>query len=187
MIGEPASKRPNGLATGAKAPPFELPATDGTTHALPTPGVAAATVVMFTCNHCPYALAWHDRIVAVARDYAERGVRCFAINANDAERYPDDSFEQMCRRTEAEGPWPFPYLHDETQQVARAYDAQTTPDLYVFDRDLKLVYSGAPDADYDDPSQGATWLRGALDAALAGTATDPAETGPVGCSIKWRQ
>jgi peroxiredoxin len=186
MIGEPASKRPNGLAPGAQAPSFVLPATDGTTHALPAPGEASATMVVFTCNHCPYALAWHDRIVAVAHDYADRGVRSFAINANDAERYPDDSFAKMRDRVAAEGPWPFPYLHDESQQVARAYDAQTTPDVYVFDGGLKLVYSGAPDADYDDPSRDAAWLRAGIDAALAGTALDPAETGPVGCGIKWR-
>lgn len=186
MIGEPASKRPQGLAPGATAPAFELPATDATLHSLPAPGEAAATVVVFTCNHCPYALAWHDRIVDTAGDYAPQGVRFFAINANDADKYPGDSFEQMRARVNGEGPWPFPYLHDESQQVARAYDAQTTPDLYVFDHDLKLVYSGAPDADYDDPSQDAFWLRNAIDAALNGDAPDPPETGPVGCSIKWR-
>ncbi len=184
MIGEPASKRPNGLAPGARAPEFELPGVDGAIHALPAPGEAAATVIVFTCNHCPYALAWHDRIAAVAREYADRGVRFFAINANDAERYPADSFDAMRERAAGES-WPMPYLHDATQQVARAYDAQTTPDLYVFDADLKLAYSGAPDADFDDPSQHASWLRDALDAVLTGAALDRPETGPVGCSVKW--
>lgn len=185
MIGEPASKRPNGLAPGAGAPPFELRGADSAAYALPAPGEAAACVVVFTCNHCPYALAWHDRILSAARDYAGRNVRFFAINANDAERYPADSLDAMKERVAAD-PWPFPYLRDETQETARAYDAQTTPDVYVFDRDLKLRYSGAPDADFDDPAQNAAWLRDALDAVLAGATPDRPETGPVGCSIKWR-
>lgn len=185
MIGEVASKRPGGLAPGADAPRFTLPATDGSEHSLPAAGETAATVVVFTCNHCPYALAWEERVLDTAREYGARGVRFFAINANDAERYPADSFAAMQERIAAD-PWPMPYLHDESQAVARAYDAQTTPDVYVFDADLKLAYSGAPDADYDDPAQNAAWLRGALDAVFAGAAADPVETGPVGCSIKWR-
>jgi peroxiredoxin len=186
VIAEPASKRADGLAPGAEAPSFELPGADGETHSLPAPGAARATVVVFTCNHCPYALAWHDRILDVARDYDDRNVRFYAINANDAERYPADSFDAMKKRVAAES-WPMPYLRDESQQVARAYDAQTTPDVYVLDSELRVVYSGAPDADYEDPSQNAAWLRGALDAALADGQPDPAETGPVGCSIKWRE
>lgn len=187
MIGEPASKRPNGLAPGAPAPAFELPDTNGDTHSLPEPGEVEATVVVFTCNHCPYALAWHDRILEVADDYADQVVSFYMINSNDADRYPGDSFEAMQARVNDEGPWPAPYLHDESQQTARDYDAQTTPDVYVFDRKLKLVYSGAPDADYEDPSLDAAWLRAGIEAALAGTTPDPAETGPVGCSIKWRE
>lgn len=186
MIGQPASTRPAGLKHGAAAPGFELPDTDGANHSLPEPGEAAATVVVFTCNHCPYALAWHDRIIAAAADFAQRGVRFYLISSNDSERYPQDSFAAMKKRVAEEGPWPVPYLFDESQQVALAYDAQTTPDLYVFDRELKLAYSGAPDADFDDPSQDAAWLRGALDAVLAGETPQPTETGPVGCSIKWR-
>lgn len=187
MVGEPASQRPDGLKPGADAPAFSLPATDGTVHSPPAPGEAAASVIVFTCNHCPYALAWHDRIIATARDYADRGVKFFLINSNDAESHPQDSFDAMKQRAANDGPWPAPYLHDASQQVAHAYDAQTTPDLYVFDGKLKLAYSGAPDADFDDPSQNASWLRGALDAVLAGDAADPIETGPVGCSIKWRR
>lgn len=186
MISEVASKRENGLSPGATAPAFTLPATDGTEHSLPAAGESAASVVVFTCNHCPYALAWHERILNAARDYAGRDVRFFAINGNDAQRYPADSFDAMKERVKAES-WPFPYLRDESQEVARTYDAQTTPDLYVFDGDLKLVYSGAPDADFDDPAQNAAWLRDALDAVLAGGDPDPAETKPVGCSVKWRQ
>jgi peroxiredoxin len=171
------------LAVGDPAPTFTLPATDGSEHALDG---APATVVVFTCNHCPYALAWHDRIAAVARDYAPRGVTVLAINPNDAERYPRDSFEAMKARVERDGGWPMPYLRDEGQDVARAYGAQTTPDVFVVGADGRVAYRGAPDADHDDPAQDAAWLRAALEAVLGGRAPDPAETTPVGCSIKWR-
>jgi peroxiredoxin len=167
------------------APTFALPDTEGQTHALDG-DTSVATVVVFTCNHCPYALAWHDRIADVARDYADRGVRVLAINPNDAERYPRDSFEAMQARVREDGGWPMPYLHDETQEVARAYGAQTTPDVFVIDSEGTLRYRGAPDSDYGDPSQNAAWLRGALDAVLSGADPDPAETKPVGCSIKWK-
>jgi peroxiredoxin len=172
------------LAVGAPAPDFTLPDTAGASWS-PTDGPAPATVIVFTCNHCPYALAWHDRIADAARDYAGRGVRFLAINANDADRYPRDSYDAMRRRVEDED-WPMPYLHDASQEVARAYGAQTTPDVFVLDAGGVLRYRGAPDSDYDDPGQRAAWLRAALDAVLAGESPEPAETRPVGCSIKWK-
>ncbi|HTD58009.1 MAG TPA: thioredoxin family protein [Solirubrobacteraceae bacterium] len=168
---------------GKKAPTFNLPDTEGAMH---EPSGGAATVIVFTCNHCPYALAWHDRIVAVARDYAARGVRMLAINPNDAERYPGDSIEAMRARVEHGDFDGVPYLRDESQEVARAYDAKTTPDVFVLDSDSLLRYRGAPDGDYEDPSQDAAHLRGALDAVLAGGEPEPAQTTPVGCSIKWK-
>ncbi len=137
-------------AIGEPAPTFTLPDTEGADHA---PGETPATVVVFTCNHCPYALAWHDRVIALARDYSDRGVRVLAINPNDATRYPRDSIEAMSarvRRGEFDG---VPYLRDESQEVARAYDAQTTPDVFVLDAAGLLRYRGAPDSDYEDPSQ----------------------------------
>jgi hypothetical protein len=112
-------------------------------------------------------------------------VRFLAINSNDAERYPRDSYEAMKQRVAAED-WPMPYLHDATQDVARDYGAQTTPDVFVLDPEHRVRYRGAPDSDYQDPSQGAVWLRQALDAVLAGSEPDPAETQPIGCSIKWK-
>ena len=169
---------------GEQAPAFTLRDTEGTEHAL-ADGDHPATVVVFTCNHCPYALAWHDRIADTARDYAGQGVRFLAINSNDATRYPRDSFEAMQQRVHEEN-WPLPYLHDASQEVARAYEARVTPDVFVLDADGTLRYRGAPDSDYSDPTQGAAWLRGALDAVLAGDSPDPAETEPVGCSIKWK-
>jgi peroxiredoxin len=172
------------VSIGVQAPDFELPDTDAATH---SPDGAAATVVVFTCNHCPYALAWHDRILAAARDYADRGVRFLAINSNDAERYPRDSFDAMKARVQADGGWPAPYLRDESQEVARAYGAKTTPDVYVVAADGAVAYRGAPDADHGDPGQDAAWLREALDDVLEGRAARRAETKPVGCSIKWKQ
>ena len=163
------------------APDFSLPDTEGTEH-----GPDGVTVVAFTCNHCPYALAWHDRLLAVASDYSDRGVRTLLINPNDADRYPRDSADAMRDRIQSEGPWPAPYLRDESQDVARAYGARTTPDVFVLDPERRVVYRGAPDADHSDPSLDAAWLREALDATLDGREPEKAETEPVGCSVKWR-
>jgi peroxiredoxin len=174
------------MTVGHEAPDFRLPDTDGDTHSLSEGNGWPATVVVFTCNHCPYALAWHDRIVHAARDYAERGVRFLAVNPNDAERYPADSLEAMRERVQSDGGWPLPYLRDEEQEVARAYDAKTTPDVFVVDADRRVRYRGAPDADHQDPSQNAAWLRGGVDAVLEDRDPDPAETEPVGCSVKWK-
>ena len=171
---------------GREAPGLELPGTDGETHRVPAEGEASASVVVWTCNHCPYALAWHERIVEVAREYADRGVHVLAINSNDAERYPLDSFEAMRERVAAES-WPFPYLHDESQEAARAWNAQVTPHLYVIDPSGVIRYEGAADADHMNPGENAIWLREALDAVLAGEQPGRSETDPVGCSIKWRE
>ena len=169
------------VGIGDRAPGFDLPDTEGARHSFD----GSPAVVVFTCNHCPYALAWQDRINDAARDYADRGVRFFAINSNDAERYPRDSYEAMQKRVREED-WPLPYLYDESQQVARDYGAQVTPDVFVLDASGVLRYRGAPDSDYGDPSQGGAWLRGAVDAVLADRDPEPAETEPVGCSIKWK-
>src|SRR5215217_6189098 len=141
------------LAVGQKATGFTLPDTDGQQHSLSTGQVA---VVVFTCNHCPYALAWHDRIAQAARDYAN--VRFLAVNPNDAERYPRDSLEAMRERVARED-WPMPYLRDESQEVARAFGARTTPDVFVFDAEGRLRYRGAPDADHRSEAENAAWLR----------------------------
>ena len=169
------------LSLGERAPEHTLPDTEGAEHSL-APG-GSITVLVFTCNHCPYALAWHDRLADAARAYPD--VRFLAINPNDAERYPRDSLEAMRERVEAED-WPMPYLRDETQEVARAYGAKTTPDLFVLDGEGTLRYRGAPDADHGDPSLNAAWLREALDALRAGEEPARPETEPVGCSVKWR-
>jgi peroxiredoxin len=169
------------IAIGDSAPGFTLPDTDGVEHSPQEDGI---TAVVFTCNHCPYALAWHDRLTQAARDYP--GVRFLAVNPNDAGRYPADSLEAMQRRV-AQEEWTMPYLRDESQEVARAYGAQTTPDIFVIDGDGRLRYRGAPDADHNDPALNAAWLREALDALLEGEEPARPETPPRGCSVKWRQ
>jgi peroxiredoxin len=174
------------ISIGEKASEFQLPGTDGARHVL-AGGPAAATVVYWTCNHCPYALAWHERMLDLARDYADRGVRFLAINSNDSERYPADSFEAMAERVDDDGGWPHPYLHDESQEVARAWGAEKTPHVFVLDSELRLRYEGAPDADYDDPSQRAAWVRETIDAVLQGREPERRQTPAVGCTIKWKR
>jgi peroxiredoxin len=175
------------ISMGETAQEFELPGTDGAVHTLSGNGPAAATVVYWTCNHCPYALAWHERLLDLARDYADRGVRFLAINSNDADRYPADSFDAMKERVEEEGGWSHPYLHDESQEVARSWGAEKTPHVFVLDQELRLTYEGAPDADYEDPSQRAAWVREALNAVLEGREPERQQTSAVGCTIKWKQ
>jgi hypothetical protein len=121
----------------------------------------------------------------VARDYADEGVRFLAVNSNDAERYPADSYEAMRERVAREE-WPLPYLHDEDQEAARAWGAKVTPHVFVLDSQHRLRYQGAPDPDHQDPSHNASWLREALDSVLGGEEPARAETDPVGCSVKWK-
>jgi hypothetical protein len=162
------------------APDFTLEDTSGERHS-----PEGVTAVVFTCNHCPYALAWHDRLLDVARDYEGRA-RVLLVNPNDPERYPADSPEASRERVERDGGWPAPYLLDTGQEVARGYGAEKTPDVFLLDAERRVRYRGAPDADYEDPSQGAAWLREALDAVLDGRDPDRPETPPVGCSVKWK-
>jgi hypothetical protein len=170
---------------GDPVPPFSLPDTDGVAHAVPQDPAPPATVLVVTCNHCPYVIAWNPRLRRVAEAYGPRGVRFLAINANDSARYPADSLDAM-RRFVRDQQWPIPYLHDEAQDVARALGAQVTPHVFVLDGEHRLVYRGAPDSDHQDDSRDAEWLRAALDGALAGAAPAEAETRPRGCSVKWR-
>ena len=174
------------LAIGDTAPPFSLPTTEGATVSLDGLDGPAAVAVVFTCNHCPYAQAWEDRINEVARDYGGRGVRLVAINANDATTHPADSFDAMVRRAREKG-YVFPYAHDESQAVARAYGAERTPEVFLFDGHRRLVYHGAVDDSADPGAVKVRYVRDALDAVLAGQAPSRAETAPVGCTVKWRR
>ena len=168
------------LSLGDAAPGFSLPATDGRTYSLADfEGMPVA--VVFSCCHCPYVVAWEDRLNATARDYDGRAA-LLAVNAND---HLGDSFEDMRRRAEEKG-FAFPFLRDESQEVARAYSAARTPEVFLLDRDHRLAYHGAPDSDYTDARGAEPWLRRALDALLAGEDPPVAETPAVGCSVKYR-
>lgn len=174
------------LSLGTIAPAFDLPGVDEQHHALSDYASTSVVVVVFSCNHCPYVQAWEDRLMAIQADYAERGVQLVAINANDAARYPGDSFPAMQQRAR-EKQFNFPYLYDESQAVAHAYGAQRTPEVFVFDSERTLRYHGTIDDNYEDPAAVTMpYLRNALDAVLAGTTPEPAQTAPVGCTIKWK-
>jgi peroxiredoxin len=171
---------------GDKAIPFNLPGVDNTTHSLAEYSSKKAVVVIFSCNHCPYVRAWEDRMIQIQTDYAARGVQLVAINANDAGKYPEDSFQKMKERAR-EKHFNFPYLRDDSQAIARAYGAERTPEVFLFDKEGRLRYHGVIDDNYDDPvAVKARYLRDALDSVLAGTQPVTTETRPVGCSIKWK-
>ena len=172
------------LALGQPAPEFALTGVDGREHALGDYDEAELLVLIQSCNHCPYVIAWEERMVGIQADYADRGVRLVAVNSNDASRYPGDSLEQMTARA-AERGFNFDYLCDPTQDVARALGSERTPEVFVFDKRRRLVYHGAIDDNRDETAVDRRYLRDALDAALAGSQPAPAETPPVGCSVKW--
>ena len=173
---------------GWKAPDFALPGTDGKRHALSDLAGPRGTLVMFICNHCPYVKAVLDRILRDARDLAPLGVSVVAINSNDSVAYPADSFEAM-QAVARDRDFPFPYLHDADQQIARAYGAACTPDFFGFDAGLGLQYRGRLDA--SGKAAGPEDLRRDLYAAMrqvAETGKGPADQVPsMGCSIKWKE
>ena len=177
------------LELGTEAPGFKLPDTvSGKEISLNDIASDKATVVMFLCNHCPYVIHVNPEIVRVVRDYQPKGVSFVGISANDVENYPQDGPDKM-KEHAAEVGYNFPYLYDETQEVARAYDAACTPDFYVFDGDRKLVYRGRIDSSRpknDDPLTGRD-LRAALDAVLAGEPVTEKQYPSGGCNIKWKK
>lgn len=175
------------LPLGTKAPEFSLPATDGHQVSLADFADRKALLVIFMCNHCPFVKHVADELTRLANDYLPRGVAIVGINSNDTEKYPDDSFAAMKAEKDSRG-YPFPYLLDEDQRVAKAYAAACTPDFYLFDGDRQLVYRGQLDASRPDsgiPVTGAD-LRGALEAVLDGRAPGQPQTPSIGCNIKWK-
>jgi thiol-disulfide isomerase/thioredoxin len=175
---------------GTVAPDFSLlePAT-GHTLSLHDLKGNHATVIMFLCNHCPYVLYINPELVHIVQDYAAKGVRFIGINSNDAETHPDDAPDKMGPHAQAVG-YTFPYLYDETQAVARIYDAACTPDFYVFDHELKLAYRGQMDSSRpkrnEVPPTGED-LRAALKAVLNGEPVPEPQRPSGGCNIKWRE
>ncbi|PJF23543.1 MAG: thioredoxin family protein [Phototrophicales bacterium] len=174
------------LSVGTQLINFELPSTNGMVCGPADYADKDVLVVVFTCNHCPYVLAWEDRLIQAQKDYAEKGVQFLLICANDAEKYPADSFEEMQKRAQ-EKAYPFPYLHDESQEIARAYGATRTPEIFVFDHNRVLRYHGTVDDNYEDPAAVQQhYMRAAIEALLSGQEPPVAATDPVGCSIKWK-
>ncbi len=171
---------------GMQAPDFELPATDGDTYSLDSFAEADVLVVMFICNHCPYVKAVRQRLIDLSVEMADEPVQFVAVSSNDAERYPDDSFPRMKEIAE-EYNFPFPYLYDETQDVARSYGAACTPDIFVFDQHRQLRYRGRIDDNWKEADEVTRQdLRRAIEALLAGQLPDEEQYPSMGCSIKWK-
>jgi len=178
----------NMLALGTKAPYFELEdVRSGKPVSLDDISSDVATVVMFICNHCPYVIHVNPEIVKVANDYSQKGVSFVGISSNDVEKYPEDGPDKMAIVAKVLK-YPFPYLFDENQNVAKDYDAACTPDFYVFDRNLELVYRGQLDGSRPGngvPLTGAD-LRAALDAVINREQVHPIQQPSAGCNIKWK-
>ncbi|HBH23813.1 MAG TPA: thioredoxin family protein [Cytophagales bacterium] len=179
----------NMLELGTKAPEFTLIDTI-TEQEMSINNIKGdtATVVMFICNHCPFVKHVNDELVRLGNDYKDKGIGFVAISSNDVENYPDDS-PGLMKIVAQELEYPFPYLYDETQEVAKAYDAACTPDFYVFDKNLKLVYRGQLDDSRpgnDIPVTGKD-LRSALNALIDGKEVSDDQKPSLGCNIKWKQ
>lgn len=179
----------NMFPLGKKAPDFELlDVITGENKSLSVLSSDKATVIFFICNHCPFVKHIQDELVQVANVYMKRGVSFIAINANDAENYPEDAPEKM-KEVALEKQYPFPYLYDETQEVAKAYEAACTPDFYIFDRELKCVYRGQ----FDDSRPGnglpvtGESIRTALEQILNGEPVTVKQKPSLGCNIKWKE
>lgn len=172
---------------GTLAPDFSLPDTTGKQVSLSDFQGSPALLVVFMCNHCPYVKHIREEFAAFAREYQAKGLSVVGINANDVANYPDDSPEKMAEEVQTVG-YTFPYLYDESQAVAKAYQAACTPDFFLFDRERRLVYRGQFDDSRprnDLPTTGKD-LRAAVDAVLAGKAPSPEQTASLGCNIKWK-
>lgn len=177
------------IPLGTTAPDFTLPDTvSGKMCSLQEFKSDKATVIMFICNHCPYVKHIQKELAGLARDYQPKGITFIAISSNDVENYPDDSPENMSREAKEHG-YLFPYLYDETQEVAKAYGAACTPDFYVFDKDLACVYRGQLDDSRPGnniPVSGKD-IRAALDAILTGRSISKDQKPSIGCNIKWKK
>ena len=175
------------LPLGTTAPDFQLPDTNGKVVSLADFKGAPALLVLFICNHCPYVKHVREELANLGRDYQARGVAIVAISSNDAKNYPDDSPEKMKQEVKSAG-YTFSYLYDEKQSVAKAFHAACTPDIFLFDKNLKLVYRGQLDNSRpgnDIPVTGKD-LRAALDAVLAGQPVSEHQVPSMGCNIKWK-
>ena len=174
------------LQIGDSPPDFRLPGVDGESHSPADCADARILIVVFSCNHCPFVVGSEDRLNALYADYEPKGVEMIAINSNETDNHPTDSFEHMVERAKEKG-FQFAYVRDDSQDVARAYGALRTPHFYVFDADRKLRYTGRMDDNPRTPGQETTReLRDALDALLEGGEPPVPVTNPIGCNVKWK-
>jgi peroxiredoxin len=178
----------NMLPLGTKAPNFSLIDTkDDTIKSLSELKGDTGTLVMFICNHCPFVIHVNEQLVQLANDYKSRGINCIAISSNDVVNYPQDGPEKMKQHAK-DNNYPFPYLYDESQEIAKAYDAACTPDFFLFNSDLKLVYAGQLDS--SRPGNGipvtGSDLRAAMDALVNNEAIGDDQKPSMGCNIKWK-
>jgi len=172
------------LSIGSPIPKFELLATDGQSYSeeILFEKYPAGLTVVFTCNHCPYAIGWEGRLNNFSEQYSSKSYGIVAICSNDAKKYPDDSYAAMKNKD-----LKFLYLHDETQDVAKAFDAACTPEAFAFDSDKKLAFQGAIDDNYRDENAVSNhWLRDAIEATLEGRPPSSPTSHALGCSIKWK-
>ncbi len=174
------------IEMNTSCPEFNLKGIDGRMHTLSSYSTAQLLVVGFTCNHCPYVQAYESRLMDAVSKWKDRSVAFVCINANDATSYPEDSFEKMIERAHRLQ-FNFDYLYDETQSVARAFNAACTPEFYVYDEKRRLRYHGRlDDSPKDAQAVKNKYLENAVEALLAGQAPEPTQTSAIGCSIKWK-
>ena len=175
------------LKLGSKLPDFNLPSTDGKNYSVDSFADKKALIVIFSCNHCPYVIAYEERMKQIQEDYSLKGVAIVAINSNDDKEYPDDSFENMKKRADEKN-FNFPYLRDESQEIAKAFDATHTPEIFLFDEKRELAFHGKIDDNWQEPEKAKSkYLREALDELLEGKEISVPETFTIGCTIKWKK
>ncbi len=171
---------------GTKAPKFNLKGIDGKFYSLDNFKKARGLLVIFICNHCPYVKATIQRFIHIQRDFSGQGIQLVGISSNNAIKYPEDSFANMKKFSEEEG-FNFPYLYDETQEVAKAYDAVCTPDIYLFNSNLELIYHGRLDDNWEYPDKVEdNSLRNAIEEYLSNGEINGKQFPAMGCSIKWK-
>ena len=171
------------IALATDAPTFDLPGVDGQRHTLDDYADRPALAVVWSCNHCPYVQAWEGRMIELQREFGDRGFGLVAISSNDADSYPEDSFDAMKSRAAEQG-FNFDYLYDEDQSVLNAYGAERTPEVFLFDGERRLVYHGAIDDSREEDEVSERYLWEAIEAVLAGGEPSVADTPPVGCTVK---
>ncbi len=175
------------LKIGSSAPDFNLPGVDGKNYSLDSFSDKKILIVIFSCNHCPYVQAYEQRIISIQNEFADKSVQIVAINSNEDVNYPEDSFDEMIKRSK-EKRYNFPYLRDETQEIAKAYGATHTPEIFLFDEQRKLRYHGKIDDNWKEPEKVKyNYLRDAIKEVLEGKEVSIPETFSIGCTIKWKQ